>query len=365
MRDVTTQSWAARQWLGWTSPASLSGQASTPASVPVVMRARFAAAEGDFHVAERFDDHAARLYFDADDPDVTGDQEQSIRRLLQRRKEMIGTPLVTSLDEQDPRFGPWTISLLTLGEYADHMYANNTYIHLNNPPITIPPRVLDVHFCWGVRTAGAVDASVLHGVAALIIDDWQSALRDVAVRFHLHRFGPIATTLAVGRGGRRWRDREALRLPPERVVGLLFARANRAHAMRPFEPVGGTGGRSGTRVKVGDDGGAVPPTRQWWCACLLEADLPALGFERGAGRASDTAAVWTAARSGLPDAVEHVILVPPAEGAGAFYRVDVRAGATTLEPLRQGRHDREITWWHGLRVQALDMALDELLARMA
>lgn len=342
---------ATRDWLGWSEPAADErAAADTPhGPVPKVFRERFAAAAGGFHLAERFDDLAARLYYDAEDPTILGDQEQAIRRLLARRRQMIGTPLVTSYEEQDPHFGKWTTTVLTFGEYGDFKLVNNSYVHLNNPPITIPPRVLDVHLCWGARFAGAPYASVLHGVTALVIDDWRHALQDVPVRFHLHRLGPVPHAVELGRGGRRWRHRDAGRLPPAKPIGALFARANRARAIQPFAM----------------DDRREQTAKSWWCACLLERDLPSLGFRPGEGTSVDGHQnTWSASDCGLPRPIDHVIVVPPDEGDGVFHRVVSRDGLTVLDPIRRGREDVDVRWWQRLRVQALDLALDELLTRM-
>jgi hypothetical protein len=239
------------------------GASDSPAEVPRRFRALFAEGDAPHHVPERFDDRAARVYYEANDPRVTGDQERAIRQLLARRRQPIGTPLVTAYEEQDPHYGRWTMSLLAYGEYGDFKLANNSYIHINNPPVTIPPRVLRIHVCWGTQFHGAATASTLHGVVALLVDDLRAALRAVPVVFHLHCLGPAARSGVIGRGGRRWRDRKLQRIPKAHAVAMLFERANRARAVEPW-------------VLVPEEAHLSP--RAWWLACLLEAFIDRVVF---------------------------------------------------------------------------------------
>jgi hypothetical protein len=226
--------------LGWISNAPAGNQpraglvGGTHSSVVEDFHQRFQLATGKHHSAERFDATAAQLYFEADDPGVLGDQEQAIRRLLKRRRETTSSPNVMSYEEQDPRFGKWTTALLTLGCHGDLKFINNSYIHLNSPPKTRPPPVIDVHLCWGTRFGGASNASTLHGVAALLMDDSRDALANVNVSFHAHRLGPGPASRSIGGSGRRWRRRAPDQLPPASMVGLFFVRANQARALAPL-----------------------------------------------------------------------------------------------------------------------------------
>jgi hypothetical protein len=339
-----------RDWLAGrraTRPATIASS-KTQSGVVADFVARFRQGTGMHLSAERFDAAAARLYFEADDPNIFPDQEHAIRQLLKRRREQVSSPHVQSYEEQDPRFGKWTMALLTSGRYGDLKLANNSYLHLNSPPTSLPPPVVDLHLCWGVRFQGAPTASVLHGVAALLLDDWRAALAGVNVRFHACRLGPVPASQALGRGGRRWRRREPSRLPPASVVGLLFARANRASALEPLAWHGASAGR-----------------RSWRCACLLEADLPALGFEPSRDRLrGEDWPEWTASTCTLPSSIHSVVVVPSSPGAGAFYRVVPAGRGSRLVSLGPGRAGVPVAHWARLRVQALDMALAELHVRM-
>lgn len=328
----------------------------------------FAENAGEHLLAENFDHQAAHLWLGATDPPVLADQSSIIQRLLERRRATISTPLVTSYEEQDPHFGHWLLDVLAYEDYGEFKLVNNSYVHLNRPPVTLPPREHSIHICWGLGWHGATQAapgktavenefqerawnkappgSVLQVVTLLLIDDWRHALRRLPVTFDLHRMNPLASSVSLRKGGKRWRLGEP-KLPPGPVVEALFRRANSALTL----------GAWGLPVDRS--------SKSWWCALLFEADLPRLGFKQSAASiVSDHRHSWNAAHSRLPKMIDHVLAVPPQPGAGKFFRVKQYQNRVSLEPLNRSRDYVPVIDYWQFRVAALDLALDELWSRM-
>lgn len=332
------------------------GASARESELPRLLHERFQEAGGKLLSAERFDAEAAKLFLEATDPPVLADQSAVIRRLLQRRRSAASSPLVTSYEHQDPHFGRWVVSTLALGKYGEFKIVNKSDVRLNNPPTTLPPHEQRIHLCWGVGWAGAPAASALHGVVALLAEDWRVALARLPVRIDLHRLNPKPLSVSAERGRRRWRHADPPHppFPPPSVVGAVFERANRAHALTPWR----------IHARSHDEQDGKRRANHWWCLCLLDSDLPRLGFSSGPHPLAATRSVWSAPRGTLPDAIEHVILVPPKPERGVSYSVRLTENRMVLEPLRYARTDIETTDYWNLRVAALDLVLDELSARM-
>lgn len=318
---------------------------------------RFADSAGAHQVPERFDHLAAALYVHAEDPPLLPEQRWLVQKLVFRRKQQISTPLITSWEEQDPNFGRWVLGTLCFGDYGEFKIVNNNHPRLNKPPSSVPPPNIEVHVCFGASWAGASRAFSIAGFAALMIDDWRSALRPLDVGFHIHRLAPLPHSIGPFPPGERWRDVKQSTLPPARAVGALFQ-----------------------RVDYGDLAEATawtpPPLRLgvcWWCICALRDDLSEFGFSPRVGRRG-----WYARDSRLPEAVEHVILVPPLgkgfqftgkslkaepEGAAELLRVRREDGGVALNPVRTRNREFPARHYLQLRVLALDLLLDELWAK--
>ncbi|HXM46109.1 MAG TPA: hypothetical protein VN924_33060 [Bryobacteraceae bacterium] len=334
-------------------PSALNGK---PWHVAEMWR-RFSESAGARQLPERFDHLAAVLYLHAEDPPLLPEQRWLVQKLVFRRKQQISTPLITSWEEQDPNFGRWVLGTLCSGEYGDFKIANNNHPRLNKPPSSVPPPNIEVHLCFGAGWNGAARAYSVAGFAALLIDDWRSALRPLDVSFHVHRLAPLPHSIGPILPGERWRDLQERRLPPTRAVGALFLRSDYGDLVE---------GPAWT----------PPPTRSgvgWWCASLLQDDLHELGFSPRVGRAG-----WFAQNSRLPAPVEHVILVPSLgaefqfsgkslnaepEGSAELLRVRRENGGIALNPVRT--RDRTFPTRHylQLRILALDLLLDELWAK--
>jgi len=178
--------------------------------------------------------------------------------------------------------------------------------------------------------------------------------------FHLHRLGPRPVAISLGRGGSRWRDRLTERLPPPPPIGAFFERANRCQALEGWTVVPGRANRNPDR----QPSTARATGSAWWCACLLETDLRGLGFQPVARSLSSDGRQWAAQPSGLPREIEHVFVIRPSDSTASFHRVGAHGSTTTLETIRTGRETVDNESWKRVRVQALDVALDELLTRM-
>jgi hypothetical protein len=323
------------------------------AALPLKVWRLFAQDAGPLHIPERFDHRAGHGFAFAEDPPVTLDQKRKIYRLLFRRKMLVSSPLVTSWEEQDPFYGRWVLSTLCYGKYGDFKIINNNHPRLNNPPSTLPPKTAHIHLCWGIGFAGVAQASALQTMVALLLDDWRDALQRFRCRFFLDRLSPLPRTVDAGFAGTRWRDLKSHSLPPARVIGSCFLRANYADLA-----VAGEWSISGNAVAA----------LSWRCAFLLECDLPDLGFRPAVsyGLAGPAAEGWVAeGPSRLPAGIDHVIVVPPEEGPGQFLKVVSSGEEKRLEPVR--RRPYAITdkdYWR-LRVVALDLLLEELWARSA
>jgi hypothetical protein len=322
------------------------GEAPQAADAARGLRKRFAQATGAHHVPERFDHHAASLYWHASDPPLSASQKSALRRLTNRRRVQGSTPLVTSWEEQDPHHGRWVLSTLAQGEYGEFKIVNSNHPRLNSPPQTRPLRPLAVHLCWGCGFAGAADAGVLQGCVALLLEDCRAALRGIRVHLHLRRLAPVpAASLPAFTPGDRWRDarHSPLRLPPARAVGLLFARASFGDlAADPRWQVSGAGARG----------------RGWWVACLLESDLPQLGFSRTpAALEGFGTAAWHAPAAGLPEAIQHAVIIPVQPGPGAFFRVHRSSSGVSLDPLPVNHPNVTDTDYWRLRTHFMDLLL--------
>ena len=307
---------------------------------------------GATHLHERFDHNAAAFYVRAEDPPISPEQKKNIRRLLFRRKMLISSPLVTSWEEQDPYWGRWVLSTLCYEEYGEFKILNNNHPRLNNPPSTLPPRRAEVHLCWGAGFSGAADASALQAVVALLLDDWRSALRGFRIGFHMHRLSPLPQSRFAGMAGPRWRDAQRGSLPPQHVIGTCFRRPSYADIALD--------GKWAAAANIAG-------RQSWRCAFVLESDLHGLGFspEASAGIDGFTTGGWYASQSLLPSGLDHVIVVPPAEGDGMFLKVIDNNDGVMLSPIRTHPYNVNHKDYARLRIIALDLLLDELWKRTA
>ena len=324
---------------------------------------------------ESFDYAAARLYVTAQDPPPVADHDPRVRQLI-RRKQFVSVPLVTAFEEQDPRYGHIVLSTLTKGEYGEFLIVNHLDPRISSPQASIPPYEVAIRLCWGTGFAGVSEsyspdgreriayASILQGLVALLLDDWREALRLLPVKFFLHRMRPYRkygrNMVDSIKGGRRWRYLKAKEsmLPPEDVVGLIFERADTASVSLQ------------RKWQVDQNQSS---DRGWWCGFVLRRDLRELGFvERISGLRHDGRQMlgWEAERSALPGRLSHVIVIDEPAGQGNILRVHSSPGGLgrmTLYPMRRYHHlakDDDYSF-RALRKAALNLALDELQARLA
>jgi hypothetical protein len=347
---------------------------------------RFAEGAGGYLVHERFDHVAADLYSSADDPPVLPDQAERLRRLRRQQRQATSIPFTKAYERLDPIYGRVTLGTLCQdNEYCESNIVNKRRAKISDPPSTEPPRKLRVHLCWGASYAGAsrswspapsyplrvTPASATQALAALLLDDWRSAFRALPLQFFLHCIRPFREVVREVRPGRRWRSRHSGSVPPSRALAALFERCDHVSVARTpnWETV------------VDDD--ERPFRRAWWCACVSSCDLGDLGFEPVAdlaahaapglaGRLSHAhAGRWLARAPRLPSQISHLIVVEGLTATGSLYRLDRKlapAGGVWLQLVPERRiaiaPEGEQPSFLALRIRALDLALDELWARM-
>jgi hypothetical protein len=350
---------------------------------PAGLWSLFATETGAAWLQENVDHVASEVYLRAAATKVTDSQSVRIQRLLKRRREYVSHPLTTSYDELDPYHGAVTLAMLCMGEYGLFKIANRSAIWISDPPSTQPPHPVRIHLCWthaypglyhtalftlplvldggnvapqgeGVEQAiEGTGASILQGVVALLIDDWQSALQKLPVFFHLHRGTTADNGLPLGKGRDRWRDANRHSyLPPAHAVAYLFRRPS--------------------HVDLADQAlWRMPPMAEdtlvdWWCGCALSSDLGDFGFKLKKDPAShDGPMYWTGPTDRLPSCLSHIIVLDPQRRTRwSICRVR-RSNCHELWPtVGCTRPEGEDYPYHELRRCALDTALSALEARL-
>lgn len=319
---------------------------------------------------ERFDHEAARMYLDSMDPAPGLAQERRILRLLRRRRITEGSPFATSYEEPSAFSGAVALSTLCSGEEGLLKYVNRSDPRFASPPPAEPPGDLEVHLCWALGSssmeragpapayaargeppaqARAAGSSWLQGLAALLLDDWRSALRILDVEFFAHCGEPDSQTDAFGPGGPRWKEAARWRgpLPRPGFVTRFFERcdwvslASRALRWRQS-----------------------PALRSWWGLVLLRSDLEEFGLKPLPSPWHSHEGGWSAPTESLPDCIHTVFIVEPPKGNGAIY-VTSRAGRDgdiELHPryVYRNSSDRLDPGFQSFRLLALDAVLDAL-----
>jgi hypothetical protein len=339
------------------------------------MRNRLWALFGDKDFGpERFDHSAAEFYVTAQDPSPATDDDTRVRKLILRQLS-VRIPWTDEFSELDPRYGKITRSTLANGDYGEFQIVSNRAIKLFKPQTSIPPRVLRIHLCWGVGLAGIAayhvaakdtppraDASVLQGLVASLLDDWQLALGwlpdNLRVKLFLHRMHDPAY-VEVETSRRRWRLNTAEESPLRaEVVRLIFKRSDAVTV---------------SYAKNWELNNKTAGGIAWRCGCLLRDDLKGLGFvemKSFARQDYSNSLGWESYSSPLPANLSHVITVDPSTGDCSILAVFATPGNTgrmTLQPLRRypcqtSKHDLSFC---ALRVAARKFMLDEVQARLA
>jgi hypothetical protein len=287
-------------------------------------------------VHERFDHHAAFLYFQADDPPLRPDQLRRIHRLKTRHS--LASPIRGTPDDQDPYDGQIPLAALIREPFAAAYSAviNHEVAFLNNPPVKKPPREFHLHLCYGPRygsvatthqsikrsarrqaagqladnapeqeagSAQATHAATVQGLATLLLEDWRYLLNGLPVQFHVHvtdgRHPPQHRTIQ--KLGIRWRD-EGVGVPPADVVGTLFRRHTRVEMLddseREWQMPRSTSGM------------------HWYCGIASSLDL---------GLSKTSMGYWTTDRWTLPDRINHLIVVDAPIGQARLFQVSPRS----------------------------------------
>ncbi|HEX3045582.1 MAG TPA: hypothetical protein VHY08_12560 [Bacillota bacterium] len=347
------------------------------------------------------DHHAGKVYLQAEITKLTEKQTARIQHLLRRKLDCMSNPLITSYEEQDPYNGAITLATLSMGEYGLFKIINRSAIWLADPPASLPPDPVRIHLCWTEAYRGLShktqlqigasapsnrqnvppkapveyfmrETSVIQGIVALIIDDWRTALRELPVLFYLHD-GVVrketqkdeeekAKTLALGKGGKRWRNPEdpAL-LPPSLVVHYLFQRQSFAKL------AGGTGGTNGkTKWKV--PANAADTMTDWWCGCISGEDLKDLGFQKVQSQFHEKPP-WVGPpnhpnQPKFPQCLSHVIVLEFQQQCWTICQANQDKRQIELWPVMEGDLESDPYPFHQLRGCALDLALSALEIRM-
>ena len=333
--------------------------------------ALISAATGSEWLDERCDHEAARMYLEAANPTPTIDQQRRIWRLLRRRPLQEPNPLTQSFENQAPYHGAITPATLAAGRHGEFKIVNRSDDRLTNPPPVRPPQSVDIHLCWahgyaaldrsvpalafrdstsGLGGARAGEVSVLQAFAALLFDDWRSALDRVNVRFHAHGGAPRTEGDDFGRPGKRWKlSRPSGPMPPARVIARFFQRA--------------------TWLSVDAAGLAWRGDRSvssWWCLIVLGSELGDLGIEPIARPALRDTGFLVASTDALPSCISTVIVLDPADRNGTIYATlpSPDAGRIHLRPIpvRHATNNRNASF-ESLRLRGLDALLDALEVR--
>jgi hypothetical protein len=326
---------------------------------------------------ESFDHPAARMYAEAKDVPLLPDQQQRIERLIRQRRQSGGDYTRDSREEQNPYFGEPPLDVLTKDEEELIRWLVERRHGIAGPPSTQPPPAIYVHLCLINAFAGIhqvvappklqpgeppqqqasnsqTAASTLQGIAALIVDDWRFALRNLEqVEFFVHRGEPDFAEDTIGGGGERWKNdnRTSSFVPPPAVTVKFFQR-------RKWTDIN-------LRALVWPNGiGNLDPFA-WWCLCVLKDDLPDLGFHAQIPAGGDFQIRWTAKASALPACISHIILLDPTNGADEICWVDRKRStgdglALRPERRRQTYASNSDISYHSLRIQALDILLSAL-----
>lgn len=336
------------------------------------------------HLHESFDHTAAHIFLGAKNPPILSRQQKLIQELRHNQQAM-SLPFTTSYDEQDPNHGVIALSALCAEEYGDFQIINNTMPKITNLFSGLPKAPVLVHMIWATTFASLLHSyavpdayahlaapdqlkattthgqqtavSALQGVAALLMDDWRSALQGLDIFFYAHNGKPNPDMKAdqIGKAGPRWKAHidSGGPLPPPRVVAKFFRR----HTW--LDP-------------IPDDGLRWESVRgesrfSWWVAFLLVYDLPAFGFRQHTVDVDLWSAktIWQADDSSLSKQISHVILLDPIHNNGNICQAIHDSGRVLLRPLRwpdgvnPGKRDPS---YRALRTFALDVLLDVLLS---
>ncbi len=354
------------RWEWWTRIQAAYHEDPTPAG----LWSRFASEAGGEWLHERLDHVAGEIYLRDTAPDLTLDQSRRIDFLKQRRNEVFFTPMTTCYEELDPFQGAIALSTLCMGEYGMYKIANRSAVWISNPPATRPSHEVHVHLTWTCRYDGLrqeVDlalpgdppqslrpaaASILQGLAALLMDDWRCALRHLPVHFHLHRNGSTHEELNLGTGGPRWRNPEIQTyLPPAQVVAHLFKRNSLADL-------------AGCEDHWTAPEGSADNTYHFWFGLILASDLRGLGFQEPL-ETGGLSGEWTGPSGRLPDCLSRLVVLTP--GTGLFWNIcdirrEVREGLSPRAACPEAHGEPHP--YQALRRASLDVLLEALDRRM-
>jgi hypothetical protein len=360
-REVRPEPW--QEWT-WESSASLQDH---PLLAPACLWDRFLEAgppSAGRAVHEAFDHAAAHFYLDSPDPDLLPHQAQRVLE-LRRREAREDRPRIDAYEEQHPQWGAHSLFVLTVGEYGEHLLANNSDPKIAARPLALPATKIRIHLCFQYSSA-AVDryaaltarsagggreritwAGVLHGLVALLLDDWRSTLRGLPIEFHVHRLAPAPFEKKMGGTGTRWKESASAPIdpaPPGSFVYALFRRVQRLELLLEDHGVGAAPGGDAERAPP------EPSFSDWWCGCMLRENVDAESPV-------------------LPRAWRHVILVDPTRRVGVIREVvrrGGRGGAIDLRPVATpALYDPGPTGaFFPLRRTALDVLLMEVHRRL-
>lgn len=326
---------------------------------------------------ESFDHPAARLYADADNIPILPDQQQRIERLIRKRRQSGGDYTRDSREEQNPYFGEPPLDVLTKDEEDLIRWLAERGHGIAGPPVTQPPPYIHVHFCLANSSTGIhqviaapklqrgeqpeqqashrqTATSTLQGIAALLVDDWRFALRNLEqVEFFVHRGEPDFAKDTIGGGGERWKNdnRMSSFVPSPAITVKFFQRRKWTD--------------TSLRDLVWPNGMGNSYPFEWWCLCVLKGDLPDLGFHPQIPAGGDSLPRWTAKTIALPECISHIIVLDPADGEDEICRVERKRSMGERLELRSERRRQTYTSgsdfsYHSLRTQALDILLSAL-----
>jgi hypothetical protein len=343
-------------WQAWFPP--LPTKPAPCLSLPARFWAGYGSVRSEL-LHETCDHDAARMYLESADPALLPDQARRIASLRRRQPAAITLPVVTTPEEPALHYGAISLATLSAGETGELQIVNNTDIRRNRDLPALPPPEGEIHLCWAHGYSGLVasrrqsPASVLQGLAALLIDDWRACLTGLPLRFYAHCGDPNGTADYLGPPGARWKyqgrgagERDANDRctpgPPLPGIAVRFF-TRRTWTELPLRPL---------RWSPPEKGGSA-----YWIACLLACDLAEFGFKRD----PDHDWTWQGPADALPEWIQHAIVLAPGD-VSVICRVVLHKPErhVVLSPLPLHRLANSDSSYCVLRQQALDVVLDAL-----